>query len=168
MARVPWNKLLARRKYKPIQVNADLAPEGAEPPKEKYGRKRMFNDGHTFDSGFESYCYDQLKLMVRAGELRDLRVKHRVYLTAARIGWNIDFSAINCHSGEREWYEAKGFETEIYVLKKRLWPAYGPGRLIILKGRAGKTRQEMYVAEVIAPRPVDNVGQHYPWRGADD
>lgn len=43
----------------------------------KYGAKKIHNDGYTFDSGAEHRRYQQLKLLLAAGEIANLIVHPR-------------------------------------------------------------------------------------------
>lgn len=83
------------------------------------------------------------------GEISDLRCQHSVYLTDARIQAIIDFSFIR--GGELIYCEAKGFPTDVWRLKKKLWKQYGPGPLEIWVGTAKNFRLD----ETIIPRSGD-------------
>lgn len=48
-----------------------------------------------------------------------------------------DFSAVE--KGVLVFFEAKGFETEVWRLKRRLWKFYGPGPLEVWRS-AGRGR----------------------------
>ena len=106
-------------------------------------------DGRSFHSGLERDTYEHLKLLERAGEIEDLKCQVHVLLTRAEIKSIIDFSWKNTKTGEIEYGEAKGFETEVWLLKKKLWKYYGPGKLTIFKGRVNKF---ISIAEVIIPK----------------
>jgi hypothetical protein len=43
---------------------------------------------------------------------------------------------LDLKSGEFVWAEAKGFETDPWKIKRKLWQYYGPGKLEIYKGSA--------------------------------
>lgn len=92
--------------------------------------------GFTFDSKFEGSLYMYLQLLEKGGEIRDMRVKPNVRITDAKILMIPDFSAFHPDLNETVYHEAKGFETEVWLLKKRLWRHYGPGRLRVYKGSA--------------------------------
>jgi len=86
--------------------------------------------------------------MEKAKEISDIRCQPNIFLTRARIRMIPDFSAINSKTGEVEYFEAKGFEGERWLICKKLWSIYGPGRLHIFKGRAGK----VFEVDSIVPR----------------
>lgn len=95
----------------------------------------------SFDSQFERTVATDLCIRQRAGEISDLKFQTKVELTAADIGWKIDFSYVE--DGELIYHEAKGFETPDYRLKLRLYRVYGPALLRVTKGntRSRVTRE---------------------------
>lgn len=103
-------------------------------------------DGHRFDSKLEACLYLYLKAEVDQGRLELLRCKEHVFLTAARIEMIPDFCAFDCTLQQEVYYEAKGFETDVWFIKKKLWHYYGPARLRIFKGNAQRFRM---VEEII-------------------
>jgi hypothetical protein len=88
-----------------------------------------------FPSKLEAAVYDILLLREKAKEIKDIRRQVRVELTKAAIAAKIDFAFIDVRSGETVYCEAKGSDTERWILIKRLWPHYGPANLEIFKGR---------------------------------
>lgn len=113
----------------------------------KYNAKRSEFAGRSFASGLEREVYAMLLLMQKAGELLEVQCQDHVRLTAAQIVLIPDFK-VTMPDGRFEWHEAKGIETDAWMIKKRLWVHYGPGKLTIWK-RRGKTG--LYIAETIAP-----------------
>lgn len=104
--------------------------------------------GRSFASKFEAEIFQRLSLMEAAGEVKEIRCQDHVFLTEARIEYIPDFRVFDLKLQQLVWHEAKGFETDVFRLKKKLWKFYGPGRLIIYKGNAKSYR----IAEVIIPR----------------
>ena len=102
--------------------------------KSKYGSKKVSHSGYSFGSKLEAATFDILKLMEKAGAIRDIKTQQSVYLTLARIQYIADFSAVDCNTLETHYYEAKGFVTDVWAIKKRLWKQYGPGTLYIFTG----------------------------------
>lgn len=100
-----------------------------------------------FASKLESSCYDMLKLMERAGELSDIKCQQAVLLTRANITCKIDFSAVENKTGALVYIESKGAITDRWIIIKRLWKVYGPGKLYIYGGSYQKPR----LLEVIEP-----------------
>lgn len=102
----------------------------------KYNNKRVEDaSGRTFGSKLERAVFDLLCLREKAGEIKDIQQQDTVYLTKARIQYIPDFKFINTKTNEPEWAEAKGLETPVWRLKRKLWPHYGPGKLEVYKGR---------------------------------
>lgn len=106
----------------------------------KYGAKRVTHAGMSFASKLEAALYDHLVFLASAGELSDIRCQPHVFLTSARIEYIVDFSALDVKSGELTFYEAKGFETAVWRIKRKLWTHYGSGPLHVYKGRPGSLK----------------------------
>lgn len=115
----------------------------------KYNARPVSKAGKSFASKLESCLHDYLVDMEAKGEIKDLKLQDRVKLTEAEIVYIPDFSGIDMKTGIRVYWESKGFETEVWLLKKKLWKFYGPGPLYIFKGRAPK----LSLVEVIIPKP---------------
>lgn len=99
-----------------------------------------------FDSAHEGRVYVYLIGLEKLGELENLEVKPTVYLTAARIRMIPDFAALDTRTGERVFYEAKGMETPVWRLKRRLWlHGYGHGDLHVYKPNG----RGIYLSETI-------------------
>lgn len=104
----------------------------------KYKAVRVTRGGRSFASKLESALHRQLELLEQAGALRDLKCQPHVFLTEARIEMIPDFSAIDTRTGELVYFEAKGFETDVWRIKRKLWKYYGPGKLEVYKGSASR------------------------------
>jgi hypothetical protein len=102
----------------------------------KYRSKRVKHLGYTFASQFECAVFNFLLLREKAQEIRDIQCQDHIYLTKARIPYIPDFKFLDLKSGEFVWAEAKGFETDPWKIKRKLWQYYGPGKLEIYKGSA--------------------------------
>jgi hypothetical protein len=101
-----------------------------------FKKKNKFRAKPTngFPSKLESAVYDLLVLLERSGEISDIRRQEVVQLSNAKINYKTDFSYVETATGTKVWVEAKGFEQDVWKLKKKLWAAYGPGKLQIYKG----------------------------------
>ena len=97
-----------------------------------YDKIKIDHAGYVFASKLEAALFDLLKLRERAGEISDIKCQDSVYLTKARILFKPDFSYLE--GDARVYAEAKGFETVVYAIKRRLWAKYGPGPLHVYKG----------------------------------
>ena len=76
--------------------------------------------------------YQILLLREKAGQISDIK-RGSVELTCG-IKWNVDFNFLDNETKKRVWAEAKGVETERYLICKKLWTEFGPGILEIWKG----------------------------------
>lgn len=115
-------------------------------PQTKYQSKRVKEAGYSFQSQLERDLFQHLSLLEKAGEIEGLKCQASVYLTEARILYKPDFEFTE--NGITVWAEAKGIETDVWRIKRRLWMHYGPGKLMIYK-RSGKT--ELRLVEEIIP-----------------
>lgn len=104
--------------------------------------------GRSFGSGLERRRFAELELLERGGEIKDLRCQVNVHMTLARILYIADFSYIDVKTGVLTFEETKGFETDVWRIKRRLWMHYGLGPLHVYKGQG--TRIIHY--ETITPR----------------
>jgi predicted nuclease of restriction endonuclease-like RecB superfamily len=103
----------------------------------KFGAVKVERDGRVFSSRLEAALYDLLKLMVRAGAFKNLKCQVTVRFHTYDHGKIVmipDFSAIDAKTGETVYFEAKGFETNIWRKKKKAWKIAGPGPLYVYKG----------------------------------
>jgi hypothetical protein len=127
----------------------------------KYGAARCRVEGdawpelvnRSFASQLERTRAQELVLMLRAGEIRDLEFQVTVKLTDAEIGYNPDFRYFDVRLAQVVYDEAKGFETPEWILKRKLWTVYGPGRLrVVVAGRRGgtMTREEIWPKKCLA------------------
>ena len=96
-----------------------------------YRTPRSERAGYSFASKLEATLFDYLKMLEAGGALKGLRVQPKVYLTKARVGMIPDFYGEL--DGEPTYFEAKGFETEVWLIKKKLWEFYGPAPLQVFR-----------------------------------
>lgn len=98
----------------------------------KYGNKKVVVDGHPFDSKREARRYKELKLLERAGKIKDLELQPKFELiptvrteheTLYKVSYYADFRYVDCNSGKVivEDVKSKGTITSVYKLKKRLF-----------------------------------------------
>lgn len=80
----------------------------------KFGAERTA-DG--FPSRLERDVYQELCLLERAGEIRNIRRQHAIAFPCG-TRWKIDFSYEEVATGDCVFVEAKGAETETYRLKR--------------------------------------------------
>jgi hypothetical protein len=68
-------------------------------------------------------------------------------MTKARILYKPDFGYFDVDMDSIAFAEAKGFETDIWRIKRRLWAHYGEGPLLVYKGSA----KSLILHETIVP-----------------
>lgn len=99
----------------------------------KYGNRKTEVDGIIFDSKHEAERYAELKLLEKAGEIRDLKLQEKFCLvpTIEGEGRKIAQRAVyyladftywerNGKYWKRVVEDAKGVRTDVYKLKKKL------------------------------------------------
>lgn len=103
----------------------------------KFNAKKTTVDGFTFDSKREAARYGELKLLERAGKIRDLQRQVRVELVPPfncngqhfrGIYYVIDFTYTDA-DGNIVWEDVKGMKTSVYLIKRKL-VAYRYGKII--------------------------------------
>lgn len=95
----------------------------------KYRAKAVVYDGIRFASQRERDRYATLKLLVRAGDYRDLRLQPRYPLMVGSTkvaDYVADFEYLDAITGETITEDVKGFETDVFKLKRKHFEAqYG-------------------------------------------
>lgn len=89
----------------------------------KYRNKKTSADGIRFDSKREANRYIELKLLERAGAIKDLRRQvPYVLINKSRYGRAIKYVAdfVYYEGNKRVVEDVKGVRTPVYKLKKRL------------------------------------------------
>lgn len=89
----------------------------------KYGNVKTVVDNITFDSKKEAARYQELRILVRTGEISDLELQKRIPITIDGIKvctYIADFVYKVRSGGETIIEDAKGYKTAIYRLKKKL------------------------------------------------
>ena len=93
----------------------------------KYNSRRVTIDGYTFDSVRESQRYGELKLMEKAGEIRNLDVHPEIELQPRffylgerirAIKYEADFSYVE--NGMKVFEDLKGCETQLFRVKWKM------------------------------------------------
>lgn len=95
----------------------------------KYNAQKTTINGIVFDSKREAGRYQELLLLQRAGQIRDLalQVPFAIVVNEKKICKYIaDFQYVDVASGKTITEDSKGFRNQVYVLKKKLVSAiYG-------------------------------------------
>lgn len=81
----------------------------------KYNNSKIKIDGHTFDSKAEAARYNELKLMLRAEEIKSFNIQPS-FVISESIRYRPDFIVWD---GEKVWVEdVKGYSTTTFKLKE--------------------------------------------------
>lgn len=108
--------------------------------KSKYYNRKVNLDGYTFDSQLEANYYAELKLQQRLGEILFFRVQPRYILQHAfekdgkkhrKIEYVADFE-IHHLDGSIEVIDTKGFKTEVFRIKEKMFHKRYPHKLTIV------------------------------------
>lgn len=96
----------------------------------KYKNSKVTIDGETFDSKREARRYFDLKLLERAGEIRDLERQVKfVLIPSQKRGGKVaerecayiaDFVYHDAHTGELVVEDTKGVKTKDYIIKRKM------------------------------------------------
>lgn len=85
--------------------------------KSKYKAKKTSIDGHSFDSQKEANYYTELKLRLRAGEIKGFCIQP-TFILAPNLKYKADFIVFN-NDGTSEIIDVKGMKTKEYIVKKK-------------------------------------------------
>lgn len=108
-----------------------LAAAAEKPKRSKFGNRKVVKDALTFDSEKEGRRYDALKLMLRAGEIRDLAMQVRYPLICNGVTvahYVADFRYIRTVDGVCVIEDVKSEITRkdpVYRLKFKMMAAMG-------------------------------------------
>ena len=87
--------------------------------KSKYGAKKTSIDGHTFDSQKEANYYEDLKRLLKAGEIKGFCIQP-TFILAPSLKYKADFIVFN-KDGATEIVDVKGMKTKEYIIKKKVF-----------------------------------------------
>lgn len=96
----------------------------------KYGNKKVKVDGYTFDSKKEARRYGELKLLLKGGVIKDLKLQPRYELqpsykkngkTIRKIEYIADFEYYDNEKQKLVIEDVKGMKTNTYKLKKKIF-----------------------------------------------
>ena len=99
--------------------------------KSKYHNKKVMYDNYLFDSKKEANYYLKFKIMQDAGIIRDLELQKKYVLQKSftnkegkkyrEISYIADFYYITTKDNKEHVVDVKGFRTDVYKLKKKLF-----------------------------------------------
>lgn len=96
----------------------------------KYYSKKVIVDNIKFDSKKEAAYYLKLKLLLKSGSIKNLELQKEFILqdkfkinkkTRRKITYKADFSYVSTSDDKLHIVDVKGFKTDIYKLKKKLF-----------------------------------------------
>lgn len=96
----------------------------------KYFSKKVVIDGIKFDSKKEGQFYQKLKLLEKAGKIKDLELQKEYELqpsfkinnkTRRKATYRADFTYVTTEDNKIHVVDVKGFRTEVYRLKKKMF-----------------------------------------------
>ena len=106
----------------------------------KYKSKKVEIDGHVFDSKIEARYYEQLKWLQENNQILFFRLQPRYLLQEAftkdgktyrKIEYIADFG-VHHLDGSIEVVDVKGYETEAFRLKRKLFEKKYPHKLSLV------------------------------------
>lgn len=112
----------------------------------KYGNKQVQLDGHVFDSKAEAMYYNQLKMLNKAREILFFRIQPRYRLQDGfekngvkhrAIDYVADFE-IHHKDGSLETVDVKGYKTEVFKIKQKMFEKIYPHKLTLVKWENGR------------------------------
>lgn len=128
------------------------------PTRGYFVNKGVSSDGYSFSSKLEAATYQLLKQRLLAGEIKTIQVQDHILIcgppghrcpTHGKIESIVDFKCTR-QDGSVFWVEAKGFESQRWPMKKRLWRHFGPGVLELWGGSHARPK----LLETITPMGV--------------
>lgn len=87
--------------------------------KSKYNNKHVTVDHINFDSQKEADYYCELKLRLKAGEIKGF-CRQAEFVLAPNLRYKADFIVIN-NDDTSEIIDVKGFKTDVYKAKKKVF-----------------------------------------------
>ena len=96
----------------------------------KYYSKKVIVDNIKFQSKKEAAYYLKLKLLLKSGAIKNLELQKEFILqdkfklnkkTRRKISYIADFSYVSTSDDKLHIVDVKGFKTDIYKLKKKLF-----------------------------------------------
>jgi len=127
-----WNNI-SKKDAKRLGIEGTLELvklEQKEERKNKYNNSKPTIDGITFDSKKEADYYCDLKLLKKAGKIKDFELQPKFWLlgpendkvTGNGVYYKADFKIINNDDSEAI-VDTKGYKTQVFKLKKK-WLLY--------------------------------------------
>ncbi|MBQ9659519.1 MAG: DUF1064 domain-containing protein [Clostridia bacterium] len=87
--------------------------------KSKFKAKKTKIDGYTFDSQKEAEYYSELKIKLKANEIKGFCIQP-TFILAPELKYIADFIVFK-NDGTSEIIDTKGFRTKEYIAKKKVF-----------------------------------------------
>lgn len=106
----------------------------------KYNSRAVEVDGHVFDSKIEARYYEQLKWLLEHKEIKSFRLQPRYLLldkfkkngkTFRKMEYIADFEITHL-DGSIEVVDVKGYETEAFKIKRKIFEYKYPHKLSLV------------------------------------
>ncbi len=106
----------------------------------KYYSKKVVVDGITFDSKKEANRYSELKMLEKAGKIKDLKLQHQFVLqppfrkngkAIRAITYVADFTYYDLEKMKNVVEDVKGYKTDVYSMKKKMFEYIYPDLTIV-------------------------------------
>ena len=106
----------------------------------KYHSKKTIIDGITFDSKKEANRYCELKLLEKAGKIKDLQLQYQFVLqppfrkngkSIRAIIYVADFVYFDLERMKNVVEDVKGYKTDVYLIKKKMFEYKFPDLTLI-------------------------------------
>lgn len=112
------------------EVYEKLLGNSIDVKQNKYKNKKVEYKGHKFDSKKEEAYYIKLEILEQRGKIKKLELQ-KVYelqpsfkingKTYQKITYKADFSYISVEDNKLHVIDVKGFKTDVYKLKKKMF-----------------------------------------------
>ncbi len=121
---------LTEKQYKEWLEGKFLSSNSTAKKKSKYNAKKTYIDGHIFDSIKEASRYVELRMLEKAGKIKQLKLQPVFMLLDSfeyegkrirKITYIADFQYICMDSGQEIVEDVKGVKTQVYNIKKKLF-----------------------------------------------
>ena len=86
--------------------------------RQKYNAKKTWCDGILFDSKKEAARYPVLKLLEKAGAIKDLKLQPKFKIVIEKT-YKADFQYVEVETNEIIIEDVKGFKTREYITKRK-------------------------------------------------
>lgn len=136
--------MMDRNRVSPEEYLRIIASAPPVPKKRgKYGNVKVTVDGRTFDSKHEARVYEELKLLKAGGIVEEFecQAEYPLVVNGAKICTYVADFVVNFADGREEVWDAKGFRTKEYIIKKKMLKALY-GHEIVEKGIKPKNKKK--------------------------